>query len=304
MDETNVKRNIFTICVLLVSVLFGWWYWEVRHKELPENGTEIANVNFSCNEGKTIGAVFYQGEKPPAPAPGEPPTPRGSVRVVLSDGRTMLLPETLSADGARYANKDESFVFWNKGKSAFILENNEAKNYTGCIVVMPQPAGSNLSQVYSSGANSFSLRYPEGYTVDESHKYELSPSKIFSGVEFTIPAAVADGTNLGHDTYLSVETMPITNSCKATLFLDHGSLVTESARNGISYSVATSMGAGAGNRYEETVYSTLTAFRCIAVRYYVHYTVVENYPPGMIREFNKKALLAQFDQIRNTLVID
>jgi hypothetical protein len=37
------------------------------------------------------------------------------VELMLSDGRSLSLPQVMSASGARYANKDESFVFWNKG---------------------------------------------------------------------------------------------------------------------------------------------------------------------------------------------
>lgn len=36
---------------------------------------------------------------------------------------TMTLPQAMSASGARYANADESIVFWNKGDSVFITQN-------------------------------------------------------------------------------------------------------------------------------------------------------------------------------------
>lgn len=63
-----------------------------------------------------------------------PPIPSGSVKIILSDGRTFNLPQTISADGGRYANSDESFVFWSKGDGAMVLENNIEKNYMGCVV--------------------------------------------------------------------------------------------------------------------------------------------------------------------------
>jgi len=34
----------------------------------------------------------------------------------------LSLPQVMSGSGARYANKDESFVFWSKGNTAFITE--------------------------------------------------------------------------------------------------------------------------------------------------------------------------------------
>ncbi|MDE2078863.1 MAG: MliC family protein [Patescibacteria group bacterium] len=61
-----------------------------------------------------------------------PPTPGGSVAITLSDGRAMTLPQTISADGARYANADESFIFWSKGNGAFVMEGN-ATTYANCV---------------------------------------------------------------------------------------------------------------------------------------------------------------------------
>ena len=70
---------------------------------------------FACDGGKAIEAVFA----------------RSSAKLMLSDGRQITLPQAISADGARYANPDESFVFWNKGNTAFIDENG-VRTYDGC----------------------------------------------------------------------------------------------------------------------------------------------------------------------------
>jgi len=74
---------------------------------------------FNCDAGKTVAAVFHNGT-------------RSSVRLTLSDGRKLKLPQELSGSGARYANGDESVVFWNKGDTAFIEENGKT-TYSGCI---------------------------------------------------------------------------------------------------------------------------------------------------------------------------
>ena len=75
-------------------------------------------AKFACPGGKSIDATFVNG-------------PSSSVRLVLSDGRNLTLPQAMSASGARYANKDESIVFWNKGDTAF-LEENGRTTYEGC----------------------------------------------------------------------------------------------------------------------------------------------------------------------------
>ncbi len=62
-------------------------------------------------------------------------------------------------------------------------------------------------------------------------------------------------------------------------------------------------GAGAGNRYEETVYATPSMSSCVAVRYFIHYVAIENFPDDTVKAFDQEALLNQFDQIRRTLTI-
>lgn len=65
-------------------------------------------------------------------------TSGNSVQLILSDGRSMTLPQVISADGARYANADQSFVFWNVGNGATIYENNEA-TFSNCTASSTQP---------------------------------------------------------------------------------------------------------------------------------------------------------------------
>jgi hypothetical protein len=124
-------------------------------------------------------------------------------------------------------------------------------------------------------------------------------------VSFTIASTTAEGTNLSNDSYVSVEELPAVTSCTADMFLDGGSKmkVTTETDNDTTYSVASSTGAGAGNRYEETVYAIPGTNPCVAVRYYIHYGVLENYPTGTVNAFDKQSLLNQFDHIRDTLTL-
>lgn len=92
----------------------------------------IAKATYDCDGGKIVKAEFYKGETV-AVNPGEPPVPTGKAKVSLSDGRNFDLAQTISADGGRYANNDESFVFWDKGDNALLLENGVEKDYTRCI---------------------------------------------------------------------------------------------------------------------------------------------------------------------------
>jgi membrane-bound inhibitor of C-type lysozyme len=80
----------------------------------------IASVKYACADDKTIDATYYADK----------------VDIVLSDGRTMTLPQTMSGSGIRYADADESFVFWSKGNTAFATEGNDDQpTYADCTEV-------------------------------------------------------------------------------------------------------------------------------------------------------------------------
>lgn len=171
----------------------------------------------------------------------------------------------------------------------------------GIVAVLFRPH--TPAPTYTNAAMHFSIILPQGYAIDESYHYQLmGPGKDISGVKFTISPSVATSTNLAADTYMSVEEIPGALTCSAELFLDQATaqVITDGNRK---YSVASSTGAGAGNRYEETVYALPDTNPCIAVRYFIHYGVIDNYPPGSVHEFDRTALLANFDTIRRTLSI-
>lgn len=78
----------------------------------------VSKVVFACKDDKTIDATFYADR----------------VDLTLSDGRSLSLPQTMSGSGIRYANADETFVFWSKGDTAFITEGaDETETYSDCV---------------------------------------------------------------------------------------------------------------------------------------------------------------------------
>jgi hypothetical protein len=70
------------------------------------------------------------------------------------------------------------------------------------------------------------------------------------------------------------------------------------------YLNASTTDAGVGNRYEEYVHTIEGTNPCVAIRYFIHYSAIENYPAESVTEFDKPELLAQFDAIRGSLTID
>ncbi|WP_431557072.1 MliC family protein [Methyloceanibacter sp.] len=93
-------------------------FWIGLSTGLAAAETPVATAVFKCKEGKSIEATFYADK----------------VDLKLSDGRAMTVPQAMSASGARYANADETFVFWNKGDTAFVTEGKDGKEtYSGCV---------------------------------------------------------------------------------------------------------------------------------------------------------------------------
>lgn len=110
-----------------------------REFSQPSTVQPINTVSYTCAGGKVIIAKYYQNESIPVAKSGQPPIPGGSVSLTLGDGRSMTLLQTISADGTRYADTDESFIFWSKGNTAFIAENdltNKTYNgYNNCVAL-------------------------------------------------------------------------------------------------------------------------------------------------------------------------
>lgn len=137
---TNKKITILIlICIVLMAIIIFIWQGTdlfvtqsptpietPREEPLisipPETEVEILqSFTFICDDNKSIIANFDIDEINQV----------DQVRLVLSDGRSFVLPRAISASGARYAFDDESMVFWNKGTTAFITENG-VETFSNC----------------------------------------------------------------------------------------------------------------------------------------------------------------------------
>jgi membrane-bound inhibitor of C-type lysozyme len=103
------KLSQFIAIVLFVLIYYYGFYLGRQVGITKILGVTKNDVVFVCDENKSIHAVFYE---------------RG-VRVGFPKEPELFLLQTISASGARYANVDESLVFWNKGDEVLIMHNNE-----------------------------------------------------------------------------------------------------------------------------------------------------------------------------------
>ncbi len=126
--KDSIKKILAVVATLVLLLIIAAGLASLE-PQVPERNdaqaTEDAGAHsssiqatFACAGGKSVDATFDNTND--------------QVSLGLSDGRSFTLPHARSADGARYANADESFVFWNRGNTAFIQENGTT-TYDGCM---------------------------------------------------------------------------------------------------------------------------------------------------------------------------
>jgi membrane-bound inhibitor of C-type lysozyme len=118
------KNLVFSVIIVIATIAAGIFLMR-RHIERPAAPNapippQAVTISLACKDSKTITATFHIPEDQTAD-------------LVFSDGRTLSLPHAVSADGARYANADESIVFWTRGNSAFVTEKG-TETYSDCTV--------------------------------------------------------------------------------------------------------------------------------------------------------------------------
>lgn len=130
------------VAIALVAAAAGsWWYYQQPQSEpaapqteskpseradepedvrvIDAQGAAIGDenlVNFKCEGGKTITAVFE----------------RDIVGITLSDGRQLVLHQSVSGSGIRYLSNDTKIEFRGKGREGELIENG-ATTYSGCL---------------------------------------------------------------------------------------------------------------------------------------------------------------------------
>ena len=177
------------------------------------------------------------------------------------------------------------------------------KTPSGGEPVTEQPAPQEVA-TSTYATTTYSIVHPNDFSVDETYAYSGVPNKPIHGVKFVIPLTVATGTNLSADSGVAVEELPRAKNCTADIFFYDNVKASSETINGISYSIATSSDAGAGNLYEEQIFAREGSHPCTAVRYLIHSTQIGNYPEGTVRAFDRDALLASFDKIRDSLTLN
>jgi len=112
------KLSQIIAIILFVMIFFVGFLIGRKFENIFILGKPIASAKFVCAGNKVINADFY----------------KNFVHLEFGWQKTLYLPQTISASGARYANDNESIVFWNKGDTAFITEGDPNNvTYKDCV---------------------------------------------------------------------------------------------------------------------------------------------------------------------------
>lgn len=153
---------------------------------------------------------------------------------------------------------------------------------------------------FTDPAKIYSVSYPKDW-----HKGALATGAQAKGISFRVSESLTKGTNLSDDTAISIETIADAN-CKPSQFDEDlvGAKLTTVKSDGRSYTSASGEDAGMGHRRETQVFVIDGTSPCIAVRYFIHSTVFENYDPGTIKRFDRADIIKVFDHVRKSIKIE
>ncbi len=298
-------RKLITGLVALVVIAFGVWYVTSKARILEKGTDKLINTAlYTCDGGKTITASFYEGPPAPMPKPGEPPTSNDSVVLTFESGSSIMLGRTVSADGGRYVNTDESFVFWDKGNNALVLQNGAEKDYTGCMT----GDGGALQTVSTGKGITFS--YPDDFGLATMPEQVLAKSYIppcNEGFNYCLYYDGADyqGTNFeSAGIGITARTDLSTSTCLSAPPLGYTRPLVTTTTVNAAYA-ASVMGpagdAGAGHYAAGSVYRLLFGNTCYEFETRIGETQFANYPPGAILQFTDAARTTLQQRLRNIL---
>jgi membrane-bound inhibitor of C-type lysozyme len=279
MDNITKQNKLLIILGLFVLALIALFYVEKNLNTAPvvqapaPVPVAVNAVTYYCQEG-ILKAVYGKSD----------------VAVTFPDGHSLVLPQSVSADGGRY--ESGTTVFWSKGDNAFVTEKDKT-TYTNCVTGNQITAGG--TNTFTDAGKTFSFSYPSEFNFsggDGSYTQDWRVNTQNLGLLFTvvqIPKSFMPGTNFG-DAKFTVGTSADPDAVKNCLVAQNGEKVESSNAmiGNTKFTEITLSDAGAGNFYETTSYRTLRNDQCYAVEYTIHSSNIGNYSPDQgIKEFDQ-----------------
>jgi membrane-bound inhibitor of C-type lysozyme len=297
------KSTTWTLVIIVIVLIIVAWY-AFSEANAPMTGqsgtatvssttTQVATVDYFCASG-TIAAAYAST----------------SVNLAFSDGRTLILPQTMSGSGIRYeigSGTAQDMVFASEGNDATFMENNKT-TYDDCVAGTEIPSTSGMA-TYTDASNLFSITYPTQFTLSGGgggYSTSWRTEATSSGMELavvTIPSSFQPKTNFvgAQFTFGTSVDAAAVSGCLADA---NGEPVKSSTTtiNGVPFTELSYGDVGAGNLYDITSYRIVHNNQCYAAEYVVHSSELGNYPPSAgITAFNSSTVQSLLDGIARSV---
>lgn len=284
-------KNIL-IVIILIAAAVGLSFIPKRNAVTPPPTNDspdpsvISTVSYLCEEGKSFSASYKDD----------------SASLVLSDGRSLDLSQTISGSGVRYGNGE--ITFSSKGDNAFIEENGNT-TFINCVANSTLDDGSKEFHTFTDGSKTFSFDYGNdvmisgggtGYTeqwMNEGKGLGLILAKV------VLPRSFQPKTNFSEGT-MKVSTSSDPDAIKECLNPPQGNNVPKSSASigGVTFTTYTYGDAGAGNFYNTTSYRAIKNNQCYVIEYIIHSTNIGVYSPDQgIKEYDNVKVKKVFEDM-------
>jgi hypothetical protein len=207
-------------------------------------------------------------------------------------------------------SSDSECMFWrgvlpaSQGYFITLTPNGDVPQFMMRVAINPPGKNAQYFQ-YHNPASGISLTYPDSFVpaAPVVGNYKITPELTLQFID----SKTYNKTNLG-EVYLFVSSSSdaqVVATCTEPNQNGGGpeQIVGNEVFNGFTFVHSTSVGAGAGNYYQQEVYRMVNKKVCYEVIYYIHYMNFDNYTPGSVIEFDSAAIMQKLNNIFSTFAI-
>lgn len=286
------NKSVFWGLLIVIAIALGIYVVSATSPKSPvtTGNTPPSAVTFYCGGDNSFQATFATS----------------TVALLFSDGTNLSLAQARSGSGIRYeaTSTGADLLFASKGDWGSFTNSASTTDmrYTTCTAAnVSAETGGRL--IYENLGKSFTFTFPANMSVagiEPGYGPNWTAPATTTGMVLAkvyLPKSFEPGTNFG-DAWFTVGTSADAQSVADCTKNLSGAVATTTALIGdTTFTKLLFGGAGAGNRYDTTSYRFVKDNQCYAVEYTIHYSVFENYPKGMVKEFDEAKVTAALDEV-------
>lgn len=186
-----------------------------------------------------------------------------------------------------------------------VKSGGDLTDFTLRVAINP-PGKSEQTFRYKNPSSGIALVYTDQFAPMRFPSMANNKTEIELALQF-IDTASYEKTNLGEAYFLLGSSADPLIVAACTDPNPNGGMPEEAkgteSINGYNFVRSQSVGAGAGNIYDQEIYRAAKNGVCYEVIYFIHYSNIGNYAPGTATEFDMDGLLQKLDGILSTFQV-